>query len=109
MFSCSGDGEGGEFFDESLEFFSLFEVAAQKIDLVGGDTGASIGSVFPALVFVVGAVANDTVSVEGRAFAIFFFESAAFDGLELGKAGENVIALGLGTGGIRHTRTCLVS
>ena len=102
MLSSSGDGEGGEFFDESLEFLSLFEVTTQEIDLVGGDTGASVGSVFPTLVFVIGAIADDALSVGGRAFTVFFLEGAKFDGFEFGKAGEDFIAVGWGTGGIRH-------
>ena len=102
MLPACGDGEGGEFFDETLEFLALFEVAAQEIYLVGGDTGASVGSVFPALVFVVGAVADNPVSVKGGAFAIFFFEGSKLNGFEFSKAGEDVIAMGRGTGGIRH-------
>ena len=102
LLSSSGDGEGGEFLDEPLEFLSLFEVVAQEIDLVGGDAGASVGPVFPTLVFVIGAIADGALSVGGRAFTVFFLEGAKFDGFEFGKAGEDFIAVGWGTGGIRH-------
>ena len=102
MLSSFSDGEGGELCDEPLEFLSLFEVAAQEIDLVGGDAGTSVGSVFPALVFIIGAVADDALSIGGRAFAVFFLEGAKLDGIDFGKAGEDFIAVGRGTGGIRH-------
>lgn len=105
MFSTGRDGEGGELFDEVLKFFSFFEVVAQEIDLVGRDSEASVCSVFPALVFVVGAVANDAVPVRRGAFAIFFFESSKLNGFEFSEAGEDFILVGRGTGGMGHAQT----
>lgn len=53
-------------------------------------------------VFAQGAVADDALSIGGRAFAIFFLEGAKLDGIDFGKAGEDFIAVGRGTGGIRQ-------
>ena len=102
MFSAIGDGEGGELRDKALEFLSLFEVVTEKIDLVDGDAGASVGPVFPTLMFVVGAAADDPFAVGGGAFAVFFLEGAKLDGFEFGKTGEDFIAMRRGVDGIRH-------
>ena len=99
-----GNGKGGEFADELVKFVSLFEMIAKEVNLVSGDAGTFVGTVFPALVFEVGAVADDALTIGSRPFTVFFLERATLDGSEGRETCEDFVGAGLGRRNVGHAK-----
>jgi len=83
-----------------IKAVTIFEMLAHLRNLPGSNADTAILPVLPALMFEIRSEPHCALAVGSRSLAVFFSESAALDGGDVGELVEGGLAHGYGVGGV---------